>query len=802
MANPFAQYAQPSANPFAQYTMPADAGEVPAARQEPSSLTRFGRAAASLADTIVGDIPSMVVGQVAYPVARAFGQSPEEATQTSEGLSKPIASPFGKAFGVEQTPDYQQEASRQLMDFVGENIGKGSSWIAQQTGLPESDVQSMIGTSLLAAPQVAKGAKQGVAATTQAVKEIPAVKARTERIAQERSAASWERSSQIDAAKAANRLGIALNPAQSNPTVRNKATVGMVGEAIVNEKAATTNAVKWNQIAREDLGLPESTPLTPKAFDAVREKHSAPYDNVRKIDVLRPNESTLSSLDGVRIPELIGGAENKAKIDRLVDDAINKVGEGISGDMVVKNIREQRKQANAVYNAQKKGDLVSPSTLAEADARMGIANVLESLVESNLKDPKALKEFRDARTALAKTYDWERATGVTTKQVDPMEIVKLAEKGKTFTGVLADVANIAGNFPDIASLTRAREPMMYERMRRGGVGGTIGFALGGGPVGAAVGAGATYLGSNVLAKRMTGEAAQNRLAVPQDYRRPLPQMEQPVIPRERSVVPYVAPQELLMPGEGPYQPNFTIPPATNPYAARMSMGVPEGGPAALPAPSAQSTMNALRAEDARRAAMSRELGQAAESRQAAAEAATRRPTGGEVILDFDPITQRYRTGSQGLKGATPATFSNFGASLETAANKVSAGTRFDMTAAEKVAWDKTRVDLAEVAPGFKSLSDKAIAEKMLDRKWVEDTAVKAREKAAAFEQIAAKAETERLRQTAIANRERMMGIAEDMEASLQTPRPVSRGGQGPKTRAFQQNRLSPDQELLNSLLGK
>jgi hypothetical protein len=210
----------------------------------------------------------------------------------------------------------------------------------------------------------------------------------------------------------------------------------------------------------------------------------------------------------------------------------------------------------------------------------------------------------------------------------------------------------------------------------------------------------------------------------------------------------------------------------------------------LGAPSPQGTINALRAEDVRRAGVSRTLGQQAEAQQAATEAAGRRPAAGEVILDFDPVTGRFREASQGLKGATPETFSNFGAALQTAANKVTAGKRFDLTAAEKVAWDRTKVDLAEVAPGFRSLTDKAVAEKMLDRAWVEQTAAKAREKAVAFEQLAARAKDAQARQAALANRERMMDLAAQMEDTLRAPRPdISTKQQGPKTRAAIRNRL-------------
>ena len=201
-------------------------------------------------------------------------------------------------------------------------------------------------------------------------------------------------------------------------------------------------------------------------------------------------------------------------------------------------------------------------------------------------------------------------------------------------------------------------------------------------------------------------------------------------------------------------------------------------------------MNALRAEQQRAAGMSRTLGQQAEAQQAAAEAAARRPTAGETILEFDPVTGRFRTESQGLPGATPATFQDFGSSLKSAADKATAGRMFDMTAAEKVAWSKTKVDLAEVAPGFKSLNDKAIAAKMMDRQWVAETAQKAREKAAMFDEQSKRDVSAQAKRAAAINRDKMLDTAEMLDEIMQAPRPdVSGKQQGPKTREAIRNRL-------------
>ena len=115
-------------------------GEPPKKGKVASKVTGYLREAAGLADTLYGVVPG-AVGLVTYPVARLAGQSPEQAAQTQQSVTGAIDRPFGKAFGVTETPEYKGEASQQLMEFIGKNIDKGADWIAKNTGVPKSDVQ-------------------------------------------------------------------------------------------------------------------------------------------------------------------------------------------------------------------------------------------------------------------------------------------------------------------------------------------------------------------------------------------------------------------------------------------------------------------------------------------------------------------------------------------------------------------------------------------------------------------------------------------------------------------------------------
>lgn len=758
-------------------------------------MTRLGRGAASLADVVVGDIPAMAVQQAGYPIIRAF-TSPERATELTQPVAAALTSPVGKLFGVEQTPEYKQEASRKLMDFIGQNINKGSKWISAQTGLPESDVSNMIGSLTLAVPAAGKPVKQGVTQATKAVVESQpvqtaiapvrqALEERQTRIAGERSAKSWERAPQIEAAQLAPKYDIALDPAQSNPTVSNRIKATLSGAGDLDVKLSARNEAKWVSAAKDAMGLPAESVLDKAAFEKARNRPDIkrPYDAVHNIQTVVVPDATYEALDRLRVQPLYGDSGQAAAANAFIDNLQTQLQQGGNGSKLLKSVQQLRQEAQSIYHSEKAGHPITPEMRAQANAKMGAADALELAIEESIPDTKARQAFADARKKMAQTYDFEAATNFATGKLDPQVLAKMAEEGKPLSGVVGDLAKIAANYPETSKI--GAQPELRPRLTRTGVSGTIGGVIGnmlvpgaGWVPGTAIGAGVGYVSSGIGAKRMATPEYQLRHAVPTDYRQPAPFQE---IPRSNALVPYNAPIEVLPPEIRPNwvygQPTPDIQPGVPPQTNMLG------------APSAEGTINALRAEDVRRAGVSRALGKEAEARQAAAEAAGRRPAAGEVILEIDPITGRLREASQGIKGATPETFSNFGAALQTAADKVTSGQRFALTAAEKVAWDKTKVDLAEVAPGFKALNDKAIAEKMLDRAWVEQTATKAREKAAAFEQLAQRAADERARQTALANRERMMTLAEEMEDTLRGGRPVSGTGQGPKTREFNRNRL-------------
>jgi hypothetical protein len=760
-------------------------------KQQPTnSLGQLLRSAASLADVTVGGVLPAAAQMVGYPLAR-LGRSPEEAQAATQRIVSAVDKPFGKMAGVTETPEYQGEAGRQLLDFIGENFQKGAKFISEKTGIPAPDVESYMASLGLAAPTIAKPAARTIQELAAPALEKavigaklpfePMVQARRERMSLE----DYARGPQIDAAKEAQRLGIALSPEDIQPSIRTRTISAIAGEQ--GSRAITdVNKNQVRKVALNELGLPETTQFDSKTpFNNARIRVAEPYNQVRQLPTMIADDSLLSSLNRLRPDESVIGSEKYAKgINAIIDDAVTKTTKGLTGAEVLKNVQTLRQRAQKTYN-NKSADLAA---LDVADTNLAIATALESMIETNIFNPKLLSQFRDARQKMAKTYAYEAATDFNTGIIDVTKLSRITEKDNAMTGDIAALGKIAGNYPDAFAVKPSKGFADTPRIARASIGGATGAAIG-----SQFGVGGAAFGGlmGTLAGEGIGSLAASRLASPsyqagltlRDARIPVSQVAtaaQP-IPQSQAIVPYQAPVEVLMPGQGPYQPNFVIQP--NQYGPRVETPGFAPTPPQLTAPSGQGTISGLRAEDVRRSGMSRTLGQQAEAQQAALEAASRQPTRGAVELQINPLTGVPEV-STGVRGATPSTFQDFGTSLQSATDKAALGRTFDFTAAEKVAFDRTRVDLAEILPGMKTLSDKTIATRIQDREWVQDAITKARDKAVAFEQIAARAKTRDAQQQAIANRERMLDLAEQMENSLRIARPDLSGKiQGPKTRA-------------------
>jgi hypothetical protein len=364
-----------------------------------------------------------------------------------------------------------------------------------------------------------------------AVQQVaPVVQARQQRVQQQRVKESELNAPRIDAAKDALELGLALDPSISAPSATTRLKTAAVGSVGLQGNLSKINLPRVAKVARDDLGLPETIKLDAKAFETARSRPeiSGAYDKVRAIPRVVADDAVLGELDALRVPAGIGDTGQAAAVNGFLDIVKQQMQAGADGKVALDSIRQLRRDAQAIYNRQSAGvNPPSPAEIAKADVTMGVANAIEKAIENSITDPKLVTDFRNARTALARTYDYERATNLATGVVDPQALARLAAEGKPLSGKLQKLANVAANFPEVTQGGVVREPTWREKLTRSSAGGTVGalvgspFGLPGAIVGGGAGAAVGNVASGVAARRMASPAYQRANALPPDYR-PVP----------------------------------------------------------------------------------------------------------------------------------------------------------------------------------------------------------------------------------------------------------------------------------------
>lgn len=812
-ANPFDQFdTAQTANPFDKFdtapvSMATGVGAIPGQR----SISQK-EAPVSMRDRIMGvvELPAVLAGGmaagVAAPVAAMYGELTSPAPQGSAQ-----ARAAGEALAAKAREQFYQPRTQTSQQIIG-----AIAPALEAAGAIPSVNALQLGQSTGPALAATRNKLTAVANTPLMFGET--TEAQAAALQSKRVAESTRNAPRIEAAQAARKYDIAVNPADANPTKSNKVKAVLAGNKGLDAQFSLDNVEKFNAAAAKEMGLPENTPLTKPAFTEARNLVSEPYRAVEKLPVLEAPAEVLSKIAKLKGDEsLIGGKSKNAEIAKLVDDAQEQISAGMAGDQILKNIRQLRAKAQRTYKAQGS----TPDQIDLADANMGIANALEDLIDSNIQDPKLLSDFRKARVAMAKTYAYEAATDLNTGNLDPQAIAKITAASNNLTGTIADIGKIAGNFPSVSQGTNVSYSAL-PTLTRSGLGGSVGYALGstvGMPLqGSIAGAGIGGLAGRIAAKRMGTPEYQAANAVPTDYRPPVNNLRPADINYgPNQLVPYDFSQATTE------APNFILKP--NQYPPKATFVGPETG---APQLGYGGTMETLANERARAAAMSRTLGEQNEARQAAAEAAARQPTRGGSVIDIDPVTGKMVLGAEGTAGVTPniQVIESTGSALASAARKIAgapveatetkyaqyinkktgkpivrqtgqtssiergASQAFDLTAEERIAWNKTRADLAEAMPEFNKLSDHEVVRRMADVKLSQEAVVKAREKARMFDEIAQRQQNEQVRRDAAIKRDQMLDLAELLEENMRAPRPVSSGGQGPKTRAFKRNQLA------------
>jgi len=282
------------------------------------------RGAASTADIIAESVPG-TAAMIAYPFQRAVGyltgQTAEDVAASQERVLGTVAQPIGRMTGVAETPGYQENALREGITYIANNMDKGADFLSKATGLPKSDVVNMMQVVLSAGPAKVTGAvvkeAPGGAAVTAAVRktaELPK-KVTAATINKMRDVIDPKTKFYMDIAegKGSALVAAARSPqAEIIPGVRPTfaqatADVGLPRVAAVGEQAAKIQPTE--ALARRDvqeagrvseLKKIEQTPEIRAKAEAARERRAGPkYTEAREAGDVVDVQPTLDYIDGL-----------------------------------------------------------------------------------------------------------------------------------------------------------------------------------------------------------------------------------------------------------------------------------------------------------------------------------------------------------------------------------------------------------------------------------------------------------------------------------------------------------------------
>lgn len=209
--------------------------------------------------------------------------------------------------------------------------------------------------------------------------------------------------------KAAQAEGYVLPPSIVDAGMANKALESIGGKAATGQEAAIRNQQITNTIARREAGLAENDPISERTLEAARNVIAAPY---REVAALSPR--AITALEEMK------AARNEAKL----------------------HWRE--------YNVSQK-----VSALKEAQRLDLKAKAYERLIDSEaMKVGRAdlLPALKNARVALAKNYDIEKALNIGNGNVDAHVIGRMLDKRgeDALSGGLLTIGKFSEAFPHFA----------------------------------------------------------------------------------------------------------------------------------------------------------------------------------------------------------------------------------------------------------------------------------------------------------------------------------------------------------------
>ena len=236
--------------------------------------------------------------------------------------------------------------------------------------------------------------------------------------------------------------GATLPPTQVNPSILNRLIEGISGKQQTSQIASVKNQQLVNEQARKALNLAPDVEITPLVLQQFREQKGLAYDALRSNPTYYADKQFFADLN--KETSRLQGMKSLDVATEL--NLLNNLKQmNFTGDELVDSIKRLRDSSKTNSSA-----LASAENKDLGKAQKFAAQQLEALAERNLtnfKQPDVMKNFKQAREDIAKSYTIEKALNATTGNVSGSDLGNLARQGKIVPSELQTLANAAGAYP-------------------------------------------------------------------------------------------------------------------------------------------------------------------------------------------------------------------------------------------------------------------------------------------------------------------------------------------------------------------
>ena len=236
--------------------------------------------------------------------------------------------------------------------------------------------------------------------------------------------------------------GATLPPTQVNPSMLNRLIEGISGKQQTSQIASVKNQQLVNEQARKALNLAPDVEITPVVLQQFRDQKGLAYDALRSNPTYYADKQFFADLN-----KETARLQSMKTLDVATElNLLNNLKVmNFTGDELVESIKRLRDSSKTNLST-----LASAENKTLGQAQKFAAQQLENLAERNLTNfnqPDVMKNFKQARQDIAKSYTIEKALNATTGNVSGADLGNLARQGKIVPAELQTLANAAGAYP-------------------------------------------------------------------------------------------------------------------------------------------------------------------------------------------------------------------------------------------------------------------------------------------------------------------------------------------------------------------